>query len=249
MFAWANRKARIGAGSNDVVIRRLYYLSLGLIFDNDRSMSRERARACQVAVVRAEQFVEMLNSDLDLFRNRLMAFPLGLNEKRADNEALELDRAYDLPYEFRVTTIRADSLSPVDLELIRLQFITDLVTHSVAEGPRRAFAPHFADYCRRTHERYQLDFDEEIEKMLDQIGSPERSLLRQHIWVRSADRLRSALQKQRDIGHEWRLTTHHVELLSQVLQASSLIYDCLQVAAVDDRQSIAQSLLSPPDNN
>jgi len=249
MFEWANRKARTAAEPDEIVIERLYYLSLGLIFDIDRSMSRERARACQVTLGRAEQFVGMLKSEVDLFRNRLTAFPLGLNKKRADNEALELDRAYDIPFEFEVSSqVIATSPASVDLELTRLQFLSDLISDSVDEGPRRAFTPKFANYYRRTRERHQLDFGEAVEQTLNQIASPEGSLVAQHVWIKFADQLRRALQQQRDIGHKWRLTKHHVEVLSQVLQASSLMYDCLQVAAVDDRQFIAQSLLSPSDN-
>jgi hypothetical protein len=249
MFEWANRKAWTALESDEVVIERLYYLSLGLIFDIDRSMSRERARVCQVALGRAEQFVAVLRSEVDLFQNHLTAFPLGLNQKRTDNKALELDRAYDLTREFEVTShVTPNSRRSVDLELSRLQFLTDLLTHSVAEGPRRAFAAKFAAYYHRTLERCQVDFGEEVEQTLNQVASSDGSLVRQHIWVKFADQLRSELVRQRDIGQQWRLSKHHVEILSQVLRASNLMYDCLQVAAVDERPSIAQGLLSPSDN-
>jgi hypothetical protein len=218
-----------------------------LIFDSDRSLSRERARSCQVALLRAEEFCRTLNAEIDLVNNRLTAFPLGLNQKTAENRALELDLAYEnLTLEFEASTPVTTNLRPtLDLELSRLQFFADLLKDSVSEGPRRVIAPKFADYYHRIREQYDLDFGEGAEHALNQIASPTGSLVPQHVWVKFVDQLRSALRQQSDVGYQWRLTKHHVEVFSQVLQASSLMYDCLQVAAVADRSSIMQSLLSP----
>jgi len=155
LFSWADRKARRVA-NQDIVIGRLYYLSLGLIFDNDRSMSRNRARACQAALAEAEKFLGTAQS-LNVFRYRLTAFPLGLNQKRANNEALELDRAYDLPAELEVDSLaNGENFPRGDLELSRLSFISSLFARSVSEGPRRVLAAKFAAYYRKLRDRYHL---------------------------------------------------------------------------------------------
>jgi hypothetical protein len=100
LLAWADRKAHAAGAPENVVMGRLYYLCLGLIFDTDKSLNRERARACQVAYVRTQELSRTLKSEIDLFRNRLTALPLGLNQQIAENKAIEVDRAFDLMVEF-----------------------------------------------------------------------------------------------------------------------------------------------------
>jgi hypothetical protein len=247
MLTWADRKARADGAPEEVVIGRLYYLCLGLIFDTDRSLNRERARACQVAYVRAQEFGRVLKFDVDLFSDRLTALPLSINQQTADNKALELDRAYDLTIEFEeYSPSMANSRLTLDLELSKLQFLADLLKSSVGERSRRVIAPQFVKYYARIREIHQVNLGDEVEETLKQFALSGAIQLG-HTWAKFADDLRSVLQQQRGVGYEWRLTRHQVEVLSKVLQASSLMYDCLQLAAVKDRKSIADSLLSPPD--
>jgi pyrimidine deaminase RibD-like protein len=245
LFSWADKKAQRGDAGEDIVMGRLYYLTLGLIFDNDKSLSRERARSLQAALARAEQVAQMLSSRVDLFKNQLTRFPLSLNKRIADNEAFELDRAYDLPYEVELINRSAINRRPaIDLELSRLLFVTDLLTYSMAEGPRRALTPKFASYYQRIEQRYRIDFGSEIKQTFDELTSTG-SLAKPSTWVRLAQELRRQVQQQRDIGHDWRLTARQVELVQQILQANILVYDCLRHAAVEDRRAIADMLLSP----
>jgi hypothetical protein len=245
MFAWADRKAARGDAGKSVVMGRLYYLTLGLIFDKDRSLSRDRARALQVALSRAEQIGQILKSDVDLFKNPLTRFPLSLNQRIANNEAFELDRAYDLPSEFELMSQTTAPKRPaIDLELSRLLFVTELLARSMAEGPRRALTPKFASYYQRIQERCRLQSSngakDTLENITSTLGPAKPSL-----WVRLAQQLRDQLQQKRDIGYDWRLTSHQVELLRQIFQANILIFDCLKHAAVDNRQAISDTLLSP----
>jgi hypothetical protein len=248
LFAWAARKAQAAGAPEDVVIGRLYYLCLGLIFDTDRSLNRERARACQVAYVRAQEFGRMLNSEVDLFSNRLTALPLSINQQVAENKALTIDRAFDLTVEFE--EYRPSTAHPrlkLDLELSKLQFLADLLRYSVDENSRRTIAPKFAAYYSRIRELHQVNLGGEVEETLKQIVSLDSKRVG-NTWVKFADDLRSVLQQQWEVGYEWRLTRRQVEKLTQVLQASSLMYDCLQLAAVKDRKSIAGSLLALPES-
>jgi hypothetical protein len=247
MFEWADRQAKTSFDAERLVVGRLYYLSLGLIFDIDRSASRERARICQVALTRAEQFVQLLQSEVDLFRHILTAFALGLNKMRADNIALELDRDYDLPQELEMLTEASPtSKREFDLELTRLQFITDLLTHSVNEGPRRALALKFADYYRRVRQQCGLSMSSDLDGALNQITPSGRELVRHDRWVRFADLSRRDLQTERDVGHDWRLSTTNVEDFDKILQASRLVYDCFQVAKIQPAQFVSQALFGPP---
>jgi hypothetical protein len=243
MFSWADRKARLVKGQN-IAVGRLYYLSLGLIFDNDRSMSRNRARWSQASLAEAEKFLGTTQS-LNIFRDRLTAFPLGLNQKRADNEALELDRAYDLPGELEIDSdTNGGDFPRIDLELSRLSFISSLFARSVSEGPRRVLAARFAAYYRKLRDRYQMRAPDAVEETLREIDPPDKHLVAQHTWLSFDEHLRVFLQQNYDIGHEWRLGERHVEALTNIIRANSLMSDCINVAAIADRSSIALQLLS-----
>lgn len=244
MFAWADRKAGRGDAGENVVIGRLYYLTLGLIFDKDKSLSRERARALQAALSRAEHIAQILKSEVDLFQNQLTRFPLSLNQRIANNEAFELDRAYDLPYEFDLKSQTSAPEQPaVDLELSRLLFVTELLAYSMAEGPRRALTPKFTSYYQRVQRRCRLT-NTEIENTLQSITSTPGPA-QNSLWVKLAQQFRNQLQRERDIGHDWRLTSRQVELLRQIFQANILMFDCLKHAAVENRKAISDTLLSP----
>ena len=243
LFDWADRKAH-RTQRQDIVAGRLYYLSLGLIFDHDRSMSRIRARACQAALAEAEKFLGASQS-LNLFRDQLTAFPLGLNQRRANNEALELDRAYDLPAELEIEGIGDNPDFPrIDLELSRLSFISSLFARSVSEGPRRVLGGKFAAYYRKLRDRYHLNAPPRLEEILNEIDSPDKHLVAQHTWSEFDQDLRAFLQRNIDIGYEWRLGDRHVEALTNIIIANSLMSECLNVAAIADRLSITKHLLS-----
>lgn len=247
LLAWADRKAQSAGAPEDVVLGRLYYLSLALIFDTDRSLNRERARACQVSYVRAQEFGRTLKAEADLFGDHLAALPLSINQQTADNKALELDRAFALAAEFEEysPSIANPSLL-LDAELSKLQFLADLLGYSVSERSRRAIAPKFAAHYARMRDRHRLDLGVDVEETLRQLASSDVASMQQP-WAKFTDDLRSALQHQREVGYQWRITKRQVEMLSHVLQASELMYNCLQLAAVRDRKAIANSILSPPD--
>jgi hypothetical protein len=247
LLAWVDQKAQAAGMPEEVFIGRLYYLSLALIFDNDRSLNRERARACQVAYVRAQELGRTLKLDVDLFSNRMTVLPLSLNQQTADNKALEMDRAFDLSVEFEeYSPSITNSRLMLDVELSRLQYFADLLRHSVSENSRRTIAPKFAAYYARIRETYRVNLGGEVEEMLTHLASSEMSS-GLHPWAKFADDLRSVLQEQWGVGYTWKLAKHQVERLSQVIQASGLMHDCLQLAAVKDRKAIADSLLSPPE--
>lgn len=78
---WANRKVENETPTR-VVIGRLNYLALGLIFDSDRSLSRERANECEIAYVRLSELGGTLKTKLPLMANSLTSLPLRINRLR-----------------------------------------------------------------------------------------------------------------------------------------------------------------------
>jgi hypothetical protein len=245
MLAWADRKAQSAVAPEEIITGRLYYLSLALIFDADRSLNRERARACQVAHVRARELGGTLKSNIDLFNNRLMALPLAINERTASNKALEIDRAFDLSNEItEYDPAIANAQLAGDVQLSKLQHLADLLRYSVSENSRRSLVTKFAGYYEHIRRVSQFTLGVDIEEAFKHFASSRESSGLQS-WAKFVDDLRGVLQQQYEVGYEWRLTKHQIEVVSQLLQASSLMYDCLQLAAVKDRKSIADSLLLP----
>jgi hypothetical protein len=247
MFDWADRKARSSQCQN-ILLGRLHYLCLALIFDDDRSLSRKRARTCQATLAEAEKFLGPTQS-LRIIRNPLTAFPLGLNQKRADNEALELDRGLDLPAELDLDSDTNGDFPRIDLDMSRLAFISGLFARSVSEGQRRLLTPQFLAYYRKLRDRYQMSAPDGLEEALSKIGSAGSRLVPQHVWSSVDEKLRALLRQTNDIGHEWRLGEGHVEALLNIIRATSLMFDCLNVAAIADRPRIAQQLFSLKPND
>ena len=66
-------------------------------------------------------------------------------------------------------------------------------------------------------------------------------------WKACADALFAILAKERDMGHRWELSREEGgTVIGDYLYANELLFHCLQVAAVSDRQTILQGLLLPP---
>lgn len=244
LLVWADRKAQ-NDKPEGIAVGRLNYLSLALVFDTDRSLSRERATACQLLNVRLRELGHTLGTELHLLASGLTTLPLRINQQAAENKALDVDSAWDLNIEFEKNSPKkAESSLMLDAALSKLMYVTDLFQHSLNDRNRFALAPKFAGYYKRNRQLNRAKLGEGMYEALKLIIPPNSGS--PHHWSKYAEDFRLALQINRDIAYEWRLTTPQVKILSQVLEANSLIYDCLQLAAVKDRTSIADSLLSPP---
>jgi hypothetical protein len=85
----------------------------------------------------------------------------------------------------------------------------------------------------------------ELGAALAQLSLPtERSQLA--MWQRFEGDLRAILIAHLDIGHNWMMDTQQLGLLIDYLDASILMLECLDLAAVADRDAIRNRLLLPP---
>jgi hypothetical protein len=66
-------------------------------------------------------------------------------------------------------------------------------------------------------------------------------------WKRFERDVRAVLQAHLDIGHDWSLNESQLDRLSIYLEASLRLQECLDLAAVPDREAIRNHLLLPPD--
>ena len=247
LFFWADRKAQQNFGASERVLGRLQYLSLAMIFDGSRSTNRDRARLLQEALTRAEQFAQLVSGELTILKSKLTSFPLKLNKDRADNVALQLNRASDLPPQLRSRdSERCEPGLTQDAELASLQFLTDLVTYSIDENPRRALAPKFAEHCRNVGQKCGLAWSANIEEFLVETSKSPSSLVKHNRWVRFADDFRDELIRLRDVGHNWRLTKENIEVISRILQATGLLHECLRVTVINEPARFTHNFFSPP---
>ena len=65
-------------------------------------------------------------------------------------------------------------------------------------------------------------------------------------WQRFADELQALMIRQRNIGQVWNFTEEQLKRLEQYEQATVFLAECLQLAAVSDRQAVENRLLLPP---
>ena len=68
----------------------------------------------------------------------------------------------------------------------------------------------------------------------------------QQAWQEYADTLFAILRDERDLGREWGFSREDVDRLNDYFYANELLIQCLNVAAVSDREGILQGLLLPP---
>jgi hypothetical protein len=63
-----------------------------------------------------------------------------------------------------------------------------------------------------------------------------------------ADELQALIIKHRDVGHEWNLTELQEERLTNYLNATRLLQDCLELAFMppDEKKAMLNSLYLPP---
>jgi hypothetical protein len=67
-------------------------------------------------------------------------------------------------------------------------------------------------------------------------------------WQEFADKLRGLMIKHRDIGHDWNLTKTQQARLTDHLDATRLLQDCLELAVIspDEKKAMLNSLYLPP---
>ena len=246
LFCWADRKAL--ETPQHTVLGRLQYIGLALIFDGSRSTNRDRARQLQVALTRAEQYAnELADGELTIMKNRLTSFPLALNKDRADDRALQLNRAYDVPQQLKsYSNERCEAGLQRDVELTHLRFLTDLVTYSTDESPRRALAKQYAEYCQVIASRCDVTWSESVDEFLREISNPSAPLLKHSRWVRFADDLKNDLVVQRDVGHDWRLSKENIEVVSNILVATGLLHECLRLTNIQEPFRFTGNFFAPP---
>jgi len=191
----------------------------------------DRARDLAIALDLA------LDLDLDLARAldlaRVLDRALDRTRTRALDLDLDLDRALDLALDL--------DLDPSIDYLLHIALQMSLIFRYGTDYEKiRAQIPKFKQFFSEVVKR--RDSLNSLSQALRSLAVPDS----QSEWEVFTEELRSIMQRERNIGHEWNLTKKQVETLETYLRANILMVDCLKLAAVSDRKAIENSVLLPP---
>ncbi len=169
------------------------------------------------------------------------------------NLALDLDLARDLDLDLaRDLDLDRNSDLFLDYSLLRLLVYILKVAQGNFEKNRHNRLSDLSVSTRKQREilldiLQQRDDCTELYQALVTFRLPSKDD-EQKEWKHCGKTLQTLLQQHRDIGHDWSLTPGQSETLKKYLAANTLLIHCLDVAVVQDREAIKNSLLRPPQN-
>ena len=94
-------------------------------------------------------------------------------------------------------------------------------------------------------QHHTLSTPPKLRSVLIELNLPEANAPAKH-WYDFITNLRNLLTTHHDIGYIWALDTAQLERLTDYLTASTRMLECLDLAAVADRDAIRNRLLLPP---
>lgn len=194
---------------------------------------------------------------LDLDRDLDLNLNLAHDYAHALDHGLELDLALARALALAIALTRdlyaSSPLSP-DLYNQRLRSILHSFTSDLSLARDMAldlgldrFAAELDTLLRLKDEVYsvQLQFGATTQSTRERIMFDVEAAAK---WQKLATTLQALVVNNRGIGHEWHLTEAQQEGLSNYLNATHLLQDCLELAFMppDEKQAILNSLYSPP---
>ena len=256
LLQWADKKANAVETSHKIGAVRSFYLFLALaaltfaltLTDFISPLIRTRIDHRRTLA----DFALTLDAALDL--DLLYLDPLDLL-----GDLLDLDSALDLLKRDLDLSLKIDFLLLIAL-MISLVFIETIATEENMEKNMKNI-PKFKKYFHEVVEQ-SCSFPSLHEALLhlpsvpDSPSEPELWEKWEKFaneWEKFANELRTVMQRERNIGHEWNLTDKQVEMMNSYLSANWLMVECLKLVAVSDgkvavsdRKAIEDSVLLPP---
>jgi hypothetical protein len=244
LLEWTDEKSRVLDTPEGRVTARLIYLYISLAFYWDHTLDRERARARQVAYERARELGLTVGFDLDSLLRHSTALPFALNDSVAKNQAVDLERYFDIEKELKFDA--ASSIHPslaLDFHLAKFLYTFRLTLLLSGEASRRGSISKLAAYYALVRQKYKSDLGSEVEDLLKN-SAAQLSNLKDSELANFADAFRDTVMQRYNLRYERRLSKTEIESLTQFVTASRLLYQCMQLAAVADRKSLVERLLS-----
>jgi predicted NACHT family NTPase len=163
---------------------------------------------------------------------------------------LNLTCIFDLTYVFDLTyahTLAANSKELAVDYLLLMNLITNdlVVTYPSEQHITKNYDQMIAFLDDSIQQIHKWGFHELAEQLTDLIPTIPDKTAPKHQWKNFANAWQQVLQTQRDIAHDWQLTEAQTGILTDYLEANSLLLKCLNIATVSDREAIKANLLAP----
>jgi len=252
LFQWTQRKAALVAPPQQVAARELYtllvlvtitvstFLEIGLTA-SARNLARELALVTQLSRSRAK--IVTPTSILGL----ISAFVSGLinveDFDRAGDPSLstvrDLGRALTqtLAYNASLQKVRGFQIDCVWTGILLWSQMIACV------GLDSSNSRHYTDLLRIWHLQ-TTNISPNLRTVMTNLTLPDKYATADN-WKDFTEELRAALVTHLDIGHSWALDNEQLNRLADYLAASNRMLECLDLAAVADRDAIRNRLLLP----
>ncbi len=264
LMRWVARKAQ-GAAEGEQLAARMSYLTLALVgtvsssgLARDLAVERARALDCAhiharthaLALARARGRARALAQDLasalaldgaqDLARARARALTSALARALAQDlaRALAQDLARALAQDLDLSTMGTSSQEEAAW-VGRLLQISIIATSNSIERTKLVLDELTNDWHAAI-----AAAPEELRATLGTLVPPAADAPDED-WLRVERDLRVALQAHLDIGHDWAMGEPQFTLLSRYLESSTCLLECLDLAALPNRDALRNRLLLP----
>ncbi len=239
LLAWAAQEAeRVAVDGNSATVRAFYFywtLSLAEYLTLARDHDLNHARALNRALAHALALTHDLAYDLVRILNTTLALILALDRSRAFAYALNhaLDHVLDRARTYPCSEL---DLTPLDVLLVAISL------PALSQDKRPPFALRLAEVLATLRERLREGEHAPLRHVLMTLPLPEENWGDDE-WQIFHTALQEGLQEEFGIESFWTLDA---ENLTRYLEGSQLFSECLEQAAVEDREAIKARLLRPP---
>jgi hypothetical protein len=255
LLQWANTKTLQINTPFNTPYRRLainaFYIALDIALkvainsDLENGIDLERARAQNLsrdrnlnldlilsladeqAFYQARSFIRTFNINIDIY---FLEF---------DSNFKVFECADDLAIHSK--DMACDYLITINL-LVTLRFLTtDYFTGWIV----KSYDNFVSFFLKSVHQLSDWGFINFAQQLTELISIFPSKTAPQIQWKFFSNKLQKILQTQRDIAHDWQLSTVQLETLTNYLAVNLFLLECLNLATVTDREAIKNNLLPP----
>jgi len=209
--------------------------TLSLARDFTKGLARDLARVLVRYLNIVQNLVRYRGFDRDHVRELDFLVHLAFNRNKA--LALDLDQDfYSIKIDLNLTIILQVALVYLEVPAETYDWLQNKLIQK--------FTVHFIEFIKLIQKENLHD----LHQALIKLKVPNENDT-QKAWEPFVRELRKIMQTQHNIGHEWDFTTEQFKCLEKYFEANLLLLECLNLAAVSDREGIKNSLLLLPSDS